>query len=205
MLIKFCGINNRQAMNAAVSLGADFCGFIFHEKSCRYVSPGHAASLPSKNLMRVGVFVNHDLGEIKQIARIARLDLLQLHGKYSVADALELGRDNVIRVLWPMAHENLEQFLAEAEKYASSCAYYLLDAGKTGGGGGQCMDWQKLANIRLPRPWFLAGGLAADNLRQAIDICKPAGVDINSGVEIEPGLKSPMKMKQAIMTIRGEI
>lgn len=201
MLIKFCGITRQKDADEAARLGADMCGFIFHPSSPRYISPENAAKIASGNVARVGVFVRQNAAEILEIMQKARLDFAQLHGEQDIACAQAIG-PNVIRALWPARYEHIGQMLPDAEKFAPHCKYFLLDSGKAGGGHGQAPDFASLRGLELPRPYFLAGGLNADNIRLALDLCAPAGLDLNSGVEDAPGLKNAAKMAECARLAR---
>lgn len=196
MLLKFCGLRRQEDVALAICLGGTHAGFVFHAGSPRCVDALQVARLDSGPLCRVGVFTGQDSGEIARIMRLARLDMAQLHADQSVACARRLGAERVIRVLWPQRHADTASLLAEAARHADSCALYLLDAGRAGGGSGGTLAWEELAGLRLPHPWFLAGGLSALNMRQALRYCRPDGVDCNSGVEDAPGRKNAAAMRQ---------
>ena len=198
MLIKICGLTRQGDVDAAVKLGAGFCGFIFHPHSPRFISPEAAGELESGSMLRVGVFVTQDAKEILRIMDQARLDLAQLHGMQSIECAKEVGAERVIRVIWPDRYTHRALLYNEVQKYAGSCTYYLFDAGSSGGGSGQRLPWQELYGLKREHPFFLAGGLKAENVGQAIISCDPEGVDFNSGIEDGPGLKNSLKMRAAI-------
>lgn len=208
MLVKFCGMTRQADVDAALRLGADCCGFIFHEGSPRALRPEAAARLASGTLKRVGVFVLQNADAILRTVARARLDWVQVHGAQTLACEAELARaigpERVIRVLWPGRHASLAGLEAEMRSHAAYCGHFLLDAGTTGtGGSGRNLDWQALAALRAPRPWILAGGLDADRLGLAIVQSRPDGVDLNSGVEDAPGLKNHGKMAAAEAAIRS--
>ncbi len=198
MLIKICGLTRQGDVDAAVKLGAGFCGFIFHPHSPRFISPEAAGELESGSMLRVGVFVTQDAKEILRTMEQARLDLAQLHGMQSIECARVVGAERVIRVIWPDRYSHRALLYNEVQKYADSCAYYLFDAGSSGGGSGQRLPWQELYGLKREHPFFLAGGLKAENVGQAIISCDPEGVDFNSGIEDGPGLKNSLKMRAAI-------
>lgn len=198
MLIKICGLTRQGDVDAAVKLGAGFCGFIFHPHSPRFISPEAAGELESGSMLRVGVFVTQDAKEILRTMEQARLDLAQLHGMQSIECARVVGAERVIRVIWPDRYAHRALLYNEVQKYADSCAYYLFDAGSSGGGSGQRLPWQELYGLKREHPFFLAGGLKAENVGQAIISCDPEGVDFNSGIEDGPGLKNSLKMRAAI-------
>lgn len=203
MLVKICGMRLQKNLDKAMELGCNFCGFVFYRKSPRYIEPSEAARLAAGGMLRTGVFVDAGIEEIEEIAKTARLDMIQLHGDYSADAAVKLGKERIIRVLWPMRHKSISLFLKNARQYAQTAAYYLLDAGSSGGTG-ITLDWTSLKSISL-KPWFLAGGLSEKNIRTAISACSPDGVDINSGIELEPGIKCNDKMASAIKSAKGVI
>lgn len=200
MKLKICGMTRQEDINCAMSLGYDFCGFIFHPRSPRHIAPERAARLETGPMRRVGVFVDQTGSRIVEIMRIARLDYAQLHGAQTEADTDRIGAESVIRVLWPDRYPAVTGLEEEAAKMR--CAFFLLDAGKSGGGSGQALAWSDLATLALPAPWFLAGGLDCDNIRAALARCSPDGLDFNSGLELAPGQKCVVKMGKAARVAR---
>lgn len=197
MLIKFCGLTRQEDVDQAAQLGAAMCGFIFHPRSPRGVTPALAAALESGSMLRVGVFVEQGAEEILRVMEEARLDMAQLHGRQSIECARSIGAKRVIRVLWPDRYTHRALLYNALQRHADACAYYLLDAGVRGGGSGRRLDWSDLGSLRPPRPWLLAGGLTPANVGQAVSMCLPEGVDLNSGVENAPGQKNRDKMAAA--------
>ena len=204
MLVKVCGQKRAEDEREAAEQGVDFCGFIFHPQSPRAIAPARAAELDSGDCRRAGVFVEQGSEEILGVMETARLDFAQLHGRQSVDCALRIGPERVIRVLWPERFASVSALQAEIDRHARACAYYLLDAGKRGGGSGRHLDWHSLSELRFPRPWLRAGGLSADALGEALRLCSPDGVDLNSGVETAPGVKDAARLRAAILAARGE-
>lgn len=202
MLVKVCGLTRQEDVQCANALGVDFCGFIFHPKSPRYIEPQKAARLESGNMRRVGVFVGQDAAEIRHIMEVAHLDFAQLHGKQSIDTAMQVGVERVIRVLWPQRYCHKALLYRELCRHANSCAMFLFDAGQSGGGSGQRIDWGNIAGLASPRPWFLAGGLNARNVVSAMKLTGANAADLNSGIEIEPGIKSAQAMQEAVRQVR---
>lgn len=201
MKVKICGMTRQRDLDRADGLGADFCGFIFHPKSPRRIEPEIAARLRSGRMSRVGVFVNQGANEIRAIMTAARLDYAQLHGSQTAQDAKIIGPERVIRVIWPQREAHAGSPLQAWREFP--CAFFLLDAGQSGGGSGAVLDWASLNDLKLGRPWLLAGGLCATNISEAVAACAPWGVDLNSGIEDSPGLKNHEKMTAAIQAARG--
>lgn len=201
MRLKICGITREEDALEASRLGFQLCGFVFHASSPRHMTMERAAALHSGAMLRTGVFVNQELEEIRAIMSFARLDYAQLHGGQSQEMAQAIGLDRVIRVLWPARYDNAHQL--EADAASKPCAFYLLESGVKGGGSGEVMNWGNLRGLRLPAPFFLAGGLSPQNVAQAAQLCKPDGMDINSGVEKAPGVKDHKKMAAVAAALRG--
>lgn len=194
MLLKFCGLRRQEDVTLAARLGATHCGFVFHAGSPRCMDAVTVSRLESGDMVRVGVFTGQDSDEIARIMRLARLDMAQLHADQSVDCARQLGAERVVRVLWPQRYGDTAALEVAAGQYADSCALYLLDAGRSGGGSGHTLAWETLGGLRLPHPWLLAGGMSPANFRQALTACRPDGVDCNSGVEDAPGQKDARAM-----------
>jgi len=196
--IKICGVTNANDAQTAASAGAGFVGLNFYEKSKRFVSV-ETAKLISQSLDNkiqiAGVFVNATTESIVVIADEVQLTHVQLHGDESPEQwkkiATRLPDVKLIRAIrvfnsdWTAA---LEQ--ATTWKQAGA-AVLLFDAGSDAdyGGTGEVLNWKDVTNLELPRPWWLAGGLTPDNVATAIELAKPDGVDVASGVESAPGSK----------------
>lgn len=200
MWIKICGMSDQSAIDKAASLGVNMCGFVSYPPSPRNITAEKAALLDTHGMSRVGVFVSRDAGEILRFAETAHLDLVQLHGGQSVEIARLFPADKVIRVLWPPRYETLEALQSDIDRFASSCGWYLLDAGM---GSGMTLDWASLGRLHFPHPWFLSGGLGPENVCQALKLCRPDGMDLNSKLEDAPGHKSEALMEETVKAIRS--
>lgn len=202
MRLKICGITREEDAQEAARLGYQYCGFIFHSASPRHVTMAQAAAIDSGPLMRVGVFVDQGPTEVRALMRQAKLDFAQLHGQQSHEVAQAIGFEHVIRVLWPERYGCIAELEADAAR--EPCAFFLLESGSSGGGSGKPLNWEQIRSLHLPRPFFLAGGLNADNVAEAVNRCQPAGLDINSGVEVTPGIKDHSKMAAVAAALRGK-
>ncbi len=201
-LCKVCGLTRREDALLCHELSVDLTGFIFVASSPRRVPPSFVASLPDGPPRRVGVFAGTDLDSVLRTAEYARLDYVQLHGGENPSFCRAVGRERVIKVLWPdaLSRKELE---AEMTRFAPVAAYFLLDAGKSGGGSGSPLAWAALQGLVSPRPWFLAGGLGPENLQDALSVCTPDGVDLNSALEIRPGVKDHQRVREAQRRLRA--
>ena len=200
MWIKICGMSDQDAIDKAASLGVNMCGFVSFHPSPRDITAEKAALLDTHGMSRVGVFVNSDVDEIRRFMETARLDFVQLHGCQSVEFARRFPVEKIIRVLWPPKYETVEALQIDIDRFASSCSWYLLDAGM---GSGMPLDWTVMEKLHFPHPWFLSGGLGPQNLLQALSICRPDGVDLNSKLEDTPGHKSTALIEEAVKAIRS--
>ena len=186
MILKVCGITNQPDADAAIAAGATAIGFNFYSKSPRYLAPEAAARIATPGALRVGVFVDAPPARIEVIARLAALDVAQLHGDESPAQyPAGLAVWKAARVSAGFDFSQWEGCPAEA---------LLLDgpAAHLYGGAGVSFDWN-LAR-RAGRRIIVAGGLDASNVALAISLARPWGVDSCSRIETAPGKKDHMKM-----------
>lgn len=201
--VKICGLTRQSDAAACKELGIDFCGFIFHRPSPRNVAPETAVLLDVGSALRVGVFVDQSAQEIRHIMDFADLDMAQLAGDQDEEFCAEVGPARVIRVFWPERYKNAKDLEKDLDRFAGFTAYHLLDAGTSGGGSGRSLDFETIAGLNKPHPWFLAGGLGPHNLDQALERLSPFAVDLNSGVEPEPGIKSREKIEAALKLVKN--
>ncbi len=203
LLIKVCGLKRRQDVELCGALGVDMVGFIFHEPSLRSIRPEQVAELPRGRFLRVGVVVRQRTAAITDIMHRAELDLVQFHGEQDHHDAAAIGPQRVIRVVWPERFASKAALQAYLDAWADSCRYFLCDSGVAGGGHGrELQSAVALQQIVFPRPWLLAGGIGAENVRKKITKFQPDGVDMNSGVENAPGEKNRGQLIAAVRTVR---
>ena len=188
MMVKICGITSREDAQAAVECGAAALGFNFYPASPRYIRPEAAADITAalpQAVCKVGVFVNASAAEVARISRTAGLDVAQLHGD-EPPDALPTGMRiwKALRVDDNFTPARMEPYEVEA---------FVLDAPTEAyGGSGRTFDWSKA--METGRKVVLAGGLNEANVRQAIRLVKPWGVDACSCLEAAPGRKDHARM-----------
>jgi phosphoribosylanthranilate isomerase len=202
--VKICGITNLADAQAAVEAGADALGFIFYEKSPRFVSLKTAAEI-SKQLpsfiMRVGVFVNAPEDFVLKAIAECGLTMLQFHGDEPPEFCTQFG-------LMSMKAFRIrdEKSLEELPKYQTDA--YVLDAfsSTTLGGTGEKFNWDLAVEAqKFGKPIFLAGGLTPENVAEAVRKVRPFGVDVSSGVEISPGKKEPEKVRAFIRSVQKSV
>lgn len=192
MKIKICGIKTVEAARAAADNGADFLGFIFYDKSRRYVAPEKAAVIAKEvgGAKKVGVFVDAPFYFVNDVAVLCDLDFVQLHGHESAEYAKKINR-SVIK-----AFRYGDDFSVEAAN-AYPAEIVLIDTFKKGeaGGTGEKFNWQRAAEDceKLMKPLLVAGGISAANAKEAHDLFRPFGLDVSGSLE-ENGEKSVEKI-----------
>lgn len=195
--VKICGITRLQDLRTACEAGADALGFVFYEKSPRFVSIEAAAELVDALppfVQSVGLFVDADPAFVESVLRGVPLDLLQFHGDEAPADCARYGRPWIKAV---RVNRNTDLLKCAADFNAARGL--LLDAWVPGvpGGTGERFDWD-LIPPQLSGPVILSGGLTPGNVAEAIGRVHPWAVDVSSGVEISKGIKDAHKIAQFI-------
>jgi phosphoribosylanthranilate isomerase len=201
--VKVCGITNPDDARVAADAGADAIGLVFAE-SPRRISVERAreiaAALP-EGVLKVGVFVDADPGEVLRIAREVGLDYAQLHGD-EPPEALAEIREGGVGVMKALRVRNAEA-LAAVERYEADL--FLLDAwsAKARGGTGARFDWELAKSLRGRDNIVVSGGLGPENVREAIEYFEPYGVDASSSLEERPGKKSGERVRRFVGAARG--
>jgi phosphoribosylanthranilate isomerase len=199
--IKICGITNLDDASFAAECGADALGFNFFSKSPRYVAPERAKEIIERipeRITKVGVFVNHDALEVKKIVGFCGLDLVQLHGDESSEYCRQFPRSLLIKAFSPRREADLRKLRTYPVRAILVDAYDSLRYGGTG----KRSDWEIAVKVKKTHLLIIAGGLRADDIREAIEIVSPHAVDINSGVESSPGRKDPEKVRKIVEIVR---
>ena len=197
--IKICGLTRDEDVRSAIAAGADAVGFVFTD-SPRRISIDTAIRLMSyvpEDVLRVGLFLDQDRSEIARVVNSVPLDVLQFHGSETETECSAFG----LPWLKAVAMENAESIM-QAERDYPGAMGLLLDSHTTGkrGGSGKVFDWSL---SRLPaKPVWLAGGLNAENVGQAIRVVRPYAVDVSSGVEVAPGIKDALRIMTFIKAVR---
>ncbi|HXH72704.1 MAG TPA: phosphoribosylanthranilate isomerase [Mariprofundaceae bacterium] len=192
--IKICGITRLEDALAASSLGADAVGFVFYDKSPRFIEPAKAAAIIRQLppfVSAVGLFVNPSEAYIAEVLKTVPLGVVQLHGD-ETPEFCEAQRRRVLKAI-PVAGPD---DLANARRYPCPL---LLDAKAPPGvygGTGKTFDWSLLQGFEHNYPLTLAGGLDASNVREALAIRQWFALDVSSGVESAPGIKDLKKMRE---------
>jgi len=200
--IKVCGITCQEDARAAVAAGADGLGFIFVAQSPRLVEPDMVRAITGELppfVDRVGVFRDEEIEVVEEIVHYCHLTLVQLHGSESPEYCRKISC-NVIKS-FSVRPESDSQELA---MYSDVASGFLLDTYNKhmAGGTGIVFDWKLVEQVKPPGPLFLAGGLTPENVGEAIRQVKPFAVDVNSGVEYQPGRKDADKLKNFAHEVR---
>ena len=208
--VKVCGLTKLNQIQELVDLNVDFLGFIFYEKSPRFVLNQLSLEEISniEHSAKVGVFVNEDLKNIIEISEKANLNFIQLHGDETEDFISELRQKlnpeiGVLKVI-RIGNQTPDELQKTINQQPKTINYLLFDTdSKAFGGTGKTFDWNILNNIKIPIPYFLSGGISLENTGDLKDINqKPIALDINSKFEIEPGNKDLEKVKEFLSLIK---
>lgn len=194
MFVKICGVTNEEDALVAVGMGADAVGFNFVPGSPRQISPRLARDIVRRlpgGIVTVGIFRNELPKRVVQIMDGAGLRLAQLHGNESAADSRWVAErvPGLIKA-FVAGDPNVER----VRDYGASVL--MLDGSEPG--SGRVFDWRQLEGRDRGMRLLLAGGLRASNVAQAIEVVRPWGVDVASGVESEPGRKDVIAMREFV-------
>jgi len=199
MQLKVCGITRKEDLDKLVELGVHYAGFIFYEKSPRFVGNKLDARTvrETKGILKVGVFVNAPLEQVKQLIGSYGLHLVQLHGDEDPAYCAALqALVPVIRAFRIGEDVNWDKLAA----YVPVTNYFLFDtaAGKAYGGTGKLFNWELLHTYPLDHPFFLSGGIGPEQLEDLLAFEHPAlfAADVNSKFETAPGVKDMVSVQQ---------
>ncbi|MDQ8005767.1 MAG: phosphoribosylanthranilate isomerase [Pedobacter sp.] len=197
--IKVCGMKYAANIAAVAELRPDYLGFIFYEKSPRYISEVSAELIKyvPQEIKTVGVFVNEDLETVKALVQKHYLKAVQLHGNENVDFCKAMKHTGVEVIKAFGVHPDFDFSILAA--YEPAVDYFLFDTQTPAhGGSGKVFDWTLLENYKLSKPYFLSGGIDLNHAEQikSINDERLYAVDINSKFEMEPGLKDVDKLKE---------
>jgi len=205
MKVKVCGIKDQSNLDGLLEVGVDMIGFNFYQPSKRYLSAESNLSLAAieDKPARVGVFVNAELSYLEGKKKYYNLDYLQLHGD---EDTSYLAKAKKLAPVIKVFRIN-ETFDFETTKAFEDADLFLFDTyTKAYGGSGLRFDWSKLDDYKGNIPFLLAGGISPSDARRLKEINHPQlyGVDINSGFEIEPGLKDLDQVRAFVSEVNND-
>ncbi len=203
MKIKVCGMRDADNISELIKLKPDYMGFIFYDKSKRFVSNFPEVEIPS-DIKKVGVFVNEAIDDVIEIAEKNKLEAIQLHGNESPEYCNQLRHSELVSESHPIeifkafSIDNNFDF-SKTDAYQKVCDFLLFDTkGKDYGGNGVKFNWQVLDKYKGETPFLLSGGISKIDVSEIKKISHKAflGIDINSGFEIEPALKNINDIKE---------
>lgn len=213
LIVKICGLCSAADVAAVGELAPDAVGFVFWPKSPRYVSPeevGEWTAQLSPRILRVGVFVDAEEDFVRHVVQVAGLDVVQLHGFQTLENTErrfpEFGKtmDGLPTRIWAVVHTGRNESIAlqQASLYDAFVVDSFTEA-RPGGTGRRC-DWDAARRFveQCPKAVLLAGGLTPENVREAIERVRPAGVDVSSGVEKVVRKKDLKKVEKFINECR---
>lgn len=209
--IKVCGLTQLAQIRELVTLKIDFLGFIFYEKSPRFVLNHLSLEQISEiqHYGKVGVFVNERFETIIEISEKANLNFIQLHGDETEHFISELKQKlnpkiEIIKVI-RIGNQSSSELQKTLKQSLSTINYLLFDTNnKAFGGTGKTFDWNILNEVEIPIPYFLSGGISLENIHQLSTVNQqPFAIDINSKFELEAGIKDLEKIKELISKFKN--
>jgi phosphoribosylanthranilate isomerase len=212
LTVKICGLSTLETLDVALDAGADMVGFMFFPASPRHLGLGLARELGARvagRALKAAVSVDADDETLDNVIEALRPDLLQLHGRETVARVRDIKARFGIPVMKVIAVESADD-LAAVAGYAAVSDRILFDArapkdATRPGGLGMPFDWRLLTNVRLSVPFMVSGGVNAGNVAEALRITRADGVDVSSGVERAPGVKDPELIHAFIRAARSAV
>src|SRR4030081_75073 len=210
LIVKICGLSTRETLDVALQAGADMVGFVFFPASPRPLGLETArgpASQAKGRAIKVALTVDADDATLANIVEALQPDILQLHGRETVARLRDIKQRFGLQVMKAIAIETPAD-LASLPGYAAVADRVLFDAraprGATRPGGlGAVFDWHVLESLDLKLPFMVSGGLNAENIAEAVRVTRAGGVDVSSGVERAPGVKDPEMIRAFIRAARA--
>lgn len=210
LTVKICGLSTAETLDAALQAGADMVGFVFFAPSPRHIGLETARELGRQaggRAAKVALTVDADDATLANIVETLQPDILQLHGRETVARLRDIKRAFGVPVMKAIAVETAAD-LTQLSSYATVADRILFDArapkdATRPGGLGTAFDWHVLENLDLALPFMVSGGLTADNVAQAVRLTRAGGLDVSSGVERALGIKDPEMIRNFIHAARA--
>ncbi|MCJ9705528.1 MULTISPECIES: phosphoribosylanthranilate isomerase [unclassified Bradyrhizobium] len=210
LLVKICGLSTRETLEIALDAGADMVGFVFFPPSPRHLSLELGRDLGrqvKQRALKVALTVDADDATLDNIIDAVSPDILQLHGKESVARLRDI-KQRFGRPVMKAVPVATAADLAVLPGYAAVADRILFDArapkdATRPGGLGEPFDWHLLENLDLGLPYMVSGGLHAGNVAEALRVTGAGGVDVSSGVESASGVKDPKMIEAFVRAARA--
>jgi phosphoribosylanthranilate isomerase len=200
MLFKICGLKNIESLYCCEENNVDFYGMIFYEKSPRNILLSDAETLINNSkklrIKPVGVFVDHEINDLKKIISSIGLKYIQLHGSEDQLYIDKIKRQFDVKIIKKISINNSED-LNIINKF-KNIEYLLFDYKplkyELPGGNSKSFDWNLLKDQKIKLPWFISGGINETNIKNIQNLLNPNGIDLSSGVEVSKGIKSNSKI-----------
>ena len=200
MIFKICGLKNKESVICCEKNNVDLFGMIFYEKSPRNISFKQAENLVNLSsdlkIKPVGVFVNHNINDLKKIILSLDLKYIQLHGDENQIYIDELKNEFAIKIIKKFSLKK-KQDLNKINSF-NNIDYLLFDykpeKNELPGGNSKTFDWNLLKDKTVELPWFISGGINETNIKKIQKLINPNGIDLSSGVEQSKGIKSNQKI-----------
>src|SRR6478735_4680256 len=210
LIVKICGLSTRETLDVALESGADMVGFVFFPPSPRHLGLETARDLGRQakgRASKAALTVDADDATLADIVEALQPDILQLHGRETVARLRDIKQKFGLQVMKALAVETAAD-LASLPLYAAVADSILFDArapreATRPGGLGAVFDWHVLEKLDLQLPFMVSGGLNARNVAEAVRVTGAGGVDVSSGVERAPGVKDPELIRAFIRAARA--
>ncbi|MDX2221983.1 MAG: phosphoribosylanthranilate isomerase [Rhodospirillaceae bacterium] len=208
--VKICGLSDARSLTAAVDAGAAFVGLVFFRRSPRFVTLDTAAELARRvprGVTAVGLFVDPTDAELDTVLRDVRLGMIQLHGRETPDRVRQVRARTGLPVMKAVGVSTARDVVGAAA-FSGAADWLLFDAkppreATRPGGNAVPFDWSLMRAFTGAVPWMLAGGLARANVAAAIKASGARAVDVSSGVETKPGLKSAAKIRAFIRAVQA--
>jgi phosphoribosylanthranilate isomerase len=210
LIVKICGLSTRETLDVALQAGADMVGFVFFPASPRHIGLNTARDLGRQargRALKVALIVDADDATLANVVEALQPDILQLHGRETVARLRDIKQAFGLQVMKAIAVKTPTD-LATLPGYAAVADRILFDARAPAeatrpGGLGAVFDWHVLENLDLKLPFMVSGGLHVGNVAEAVRVSRASGVDVSSGVERTPGVKDPEMIRGFIRAARA--
>ena len=200
MIFKICGLKNKESLLCCEKNNVDFFGMIFYGKSPRNITFNEAETLISTSrklkIKPVGVFVDHEINDLKKIISSLNLKHIQLHGSEDQLYINEIKNQFDVKIIKKISIRNSEDLntINEIKNIEYLLFDYKPDNNELPGGNDKSFDWNLLKGQEIKLPWFISGGINETNIKKIQNLLNPNGIDLSSGVEVSEGIKSNLKI-----------
>ena len=204
MIFKICGLKNKESLICCEENKIDFFGMIFYPKSPRNINLDEAKILTDQSkklrVKPVGVFVDHTIENLIKIISFLNLEYIQLHGNENQTYINEIKKQFNLKIIKKISLKTIDD-LNKIYNY-KNIDYLLFDYkpnnNELPGGNSKSFDWNILKGKKIDLPWFISGGINETNIKNIQNLLNPHGIDLSSGVEDSPGIKSNAKINNLI-------